>query len=219
MLDFILKCLPLLVFVVPLLTWLDKAKRFSHRRKYYTDRLEAVKTYLAETRRTDTTVFEKNCAAQALAASEKISYPEVEYLFKHHPERFFILVRKLLWARQFIEAKEINGEVKMTSASRKQRLTKVRNLMIGTYLSSIIVLKLNNIAVFLIGLTGIFHPFTVESWVIVLGQIICMFLGIMLATGSGILYLQVDAAIEIYDELNVVKVDNTLTGFRFFPEP
>ena len=219
LLDSILKYLPLLVFVVPLLAWLDKAKRFAHRRKYYIDRLEAVKTYLTETKRTDISEFEKECAAQALACSEKLGFKEVEYVIKNHPSRFFALIGKLYWARNFLELKDVNGVVKMTSPSRKQRLIKIRWAIAGVYLLSIAIIELNKIAVFLIKLTGVFQPFVVGVGVFLFGQIICMIAGIFFAIISAVIYLEVDAAIEVYDELNVVKVESTYTGFRFFPEP
>lgn len=219
MLDSILKYLPLLIFIVPLLSWLDKAKRFAHRRKYFVDLLEAAKTYLAEINRPDITDFEKECSAQALASSEKVGFKEVDYLIKHHPSRFFILVRKLVLAKRIIKVKEVSGELKVTSTFSRHRLIKILWLMVAVYLSSMLVIKFNYILVLLIDQTDFLHPFIVEGWVILSGDIISILLGILLAIVSGALYLEVEAAIEVYDELDVVKVPNTSTGFRFFPEP
>ncbi len=44
--DLLIKILPVFLAVVPFLVWLDKSKRFMHRRKFYLNRLEAVKQYL-----------------------------------------------------------------------------------------------------------------------------------------------------------------------------
>ena len=45
MIDILLKLLPVIVAISPIFVWLDKSKRFSHRRKFYAKRIEEVKAY------------------------------------------------------------------------------------------------------------------------------------------------------------------------------
>jgi len=42
-LDLILKYMPLIIFIYPILSWLDSRKRFSHNAKFYSDRASSVK--------------------------------------------------------------------------------------------------------------------------------------------------------------------------------
>ena len=69
MLDLIIKALPIFLAIVPLFVWLDKAKRFTHRRKVYLERLTAVTEYIENYYGKDKEKIEKDCAAQALVCS------------------------------------------------------------------------------------------------------------------------------------------------------
>ena len=69
MLDLLIKILPIFLAFVPFFVWLDKSKRFTHRRKFYLNRLEVVKEYLDNYYNSDTEKIEKDSAAQALVCS------------------------------------------------------------------------------------------------------------------------------------------------------
>jgi len=47
-LDLVLKYLPLIIFIYPILSWLDSRKCFSHNAKFYADRASSVKKYEEE---------------------------------------------------------------------------------------------------------------------------------------------------------------------------
>jgi hypothetical protein len=88
MIDILLKLLPIFVAIGPLFVWLDKAQRFSHRRKFYAKRIEEVKVYIDKYYKKSSEI-EKDCAAQLLVGSEKVGHLEVDYVIEHYPQRFF----------------------------------------------------------------------------------------------------------------------------------
>ena len=134
--DLLIKILPVFLAVVPFLVWLDKAKRFMHRRKFYLNRLEAVKEYLDNYYNSDKNKLEKDCAAQALVCSEKIGHLEVDYVIKEFPQRFFIIIKKLITARHFIKALIENDKIILVAHSSKENYKKKRMILVGMYLSS-----------------------------------------------------------------------------------
>lgn len=203
LLDLLVKYLPLLVFIVPLIAWLDKAKRFSHRRKFYVERLEAAQTYIDKYHNKSLSDFEKDCAAQALVGSEKIDHKRVDYVIEHCPQRFFFMTKKLVTAYYLIDVKEENGKTILSTPSTKARRQKIRIILVFIYCSSALVLYSNNIAVYLINKTGFLHPIPVSGFIYLLGVLVTLILGIGIAVLSGLLYSGVDAALEIHDDLNI----------------
>lgn len=201
--DLLIKILPVFLAVVLFLVWLDKSKRFMHRRKFYLNRLEAVKEYLDNYYNSDKNKLEKDCAAQALVCSEKIGHLEVDYVIKEFPQRFFIIIKKLITARHFIKALIENDKIILVAHSSKENYKKKRMILVGMYLSSIIIIPLNNILVFLIKKIGWFPLFDVSEWVVVAGGFCTLVIGTIIAIISGLLFRTIDAAIEIYDDLKV----------------
>lgn len=201
--DLLIKILPVFLAIVPFLVWLDKAKRFTHRRKFYLNRLEAVKEYLDNYYNSDKNKLEKDCAAQALVCSEKIGHLEVDYVIKEFPQRFFIIAKKLITARHFIKAFIADDKIILVAHSSKENYKKKRMILVGMYLSSIIIIPLNNILVFLIKKIGWFPLFDVSEWVVVAGGFCTLVIGTIIAIISGLLFRTIDAAIEIYDDLKV----------------
>jgi len=205
-LDLAVKCLPVFLALVPFFVWLDKSKRFSHRRKFYLNRLEAIKEYLDNYYESDKEKIEKDCAAQALVCSEKTSHLEVDYVIKEFPQRFFIMIKKLITARHFIDTVNVDDKIMLTAKSSKNSYKKKRILLVGTYFSSIIIIPLNDILVFIIKKLGWFSPIAVDQWLLLLGGAATLIGGAFIALISGILFNGIDAAIEIYDDLKVRHV-------------
>ena len=203
MLDLTLKYLPLLIFIAPFLAWLDKAKRFSHRRKFYVERLEAAQTYIDKYYNKNLSAFEKDCAAQALICSEKIDHKKVDYLIEQCSQRFFFMADKLVITNHLIDIKEENGKLVLTAESTKARWKKVRILLGLVYCSSALVMYANEIAVYLMNKIRFLHPIPVTDLIYLTGTIIGLIAGIIVATIAGLLYRGVDSAIEIYDDLDV----------------
>jgi len=205
-LDILIKITTVLVALVPFIVWLDKGKRFTHRRKFYLNRLEAVKEYLDNYYNSDKDKFEKDCAAQALVCSEKTSHLEVDYVIKEFPQRFFLMIKKLITARHFIKTSIEDNQIFLTASSSKKSYKNKRLILVGTYLSSIFIIPLNDILVFIINKCGWFTPFKVDAWLLVFGGICTLIIGTVIAVFSGLLFNGIDAAIEIYDDLKVRHV-------------
>lgn len=205
MLDLIIKALPIFLAVVPLFVWLDKAKRFTHRRKFYLERLIAVTEYIDHYYEQDKEKIEKDCAAQALVCSEKVSHLEVDYVIKEYPQRFFIMTNKLIAARHMVDTNFNNGEIILTANSSKQSYKKKRWILAGCYFLSMIIIQSNNLLVFLMDQLGL-KAFQVDAWILLMGTVITLIIGIFVAVISGLLFVSVDALIEIYDDLRVQHV-------------
>lgn len=203
MLDLLIKILPIFLALVPFFVWLDKSKRFTHRRKFYLNRLDAIKEYIDNYYDTDKEKIEKDCAAQALVCSEKISHLEVDYLIKEFPQHFFIMIKKLITARHFIDTEYVDDQIMLTAKSSKKSYKKKRFLLACIYLSSFIIIFLNNISVFIIKKLEWFSPIVVDQWLLLLGEAITLICGAFIALISGIIFYELDAAIEIYDDLKV----------------
>ena len=206
MIDVIVKILPIFFAVVPFFVWLDKSKRFTHRRKFYLNRLEAVKEYLDNYYNSDKAKLEKDCAAQALVCSEKTSHLEVDYVIQEFPQRFFMMIRKLITARHFIDIVNVDDKIMLTAQSSKKSYKNKRLILVGAYLSSIFIIPLNDILVFIINKYSWFTPFEVDDWLLVVGGVSTLIIGTVIAIFSGLLFHGVDAAIEIYDDLKVRHV-------------
>lgn len=205
MLDLIIKALPVFLAIVPLLVWLDKAKRFTHRRKFYLERLTAVTEYIDHYYEQDKEKIEKDCAAQALVCSEKVSHLEVDYVIKEYPQRFFIMIKKLITARHMVDTALDDGKIALTAKSSKQSYKKKRWVLAGFYLLAMVIIESNNILVFLMNQLGL-ATFQVDAWVLLIGTVITVVIGMFVAIISGLLFLSVDALIEIYDDLKVQHV-------------
>ena len=63
--DLILKYLPLIIFIYPILSWVDSRKRFTHNAKFYSDRAVSVKKY------------EEECSREGIKQAMKSNMPRV----------------------------------------------------------------------------------------------------------------------------------------------
>lgn len=68
-----------------------------------------------------------------------------------------------------------------------------------------IIIESNNLLVFLMNQLGLV-TFQVDAWVLLIGALISLVVGMFVAIISGLLFLSVDALIEIYDDLKVQHV-------------
>ncbi|MFV5385375.1 hypothetical protein [Acinetobacter junii] len=205
MLDLIIKVLPVFLAIFPFFVWLDKAKRFTHRRKSYLERLAAITEYIDNYYEQDKEKIVKDCAAQALVCSEKVSHLEVDYVIKEYPKSFFIMIKRLIAARHMVDIIIDNGKVILTAESSKKNYQKKKWMLVGFYCLAIIIIQTNNIFVFLMNSLGL-ETFKVDTLVLLIGTVISLVIGILIAIISGILFSNVDALTKIYDDLNIQHV-------------
>ncbi len=165
----------------------------------------AVTEYIDHYYEQDKEKIEKDCAAQALVCSEKVSHLEVDYVIKEYPQRFFIMIKKLITARHMVDTTLDDGKIALTVKSSKQSYKKKRWVLAGCYLVAMVIIESNNVLVFLMNQLGL-ATFQVDAWVLLIGTVITVVIGMFVAIISGLLFLSVDALIEIYDDLKVQHV-------------
>ncbi|WP_446323661.1 hypothetical protein [Acinetobacter sp. 1207_04] len=127
-------------------------------------------------------------------------------MIKEFPQRFFLMIKKLITARHFIDTVFVDDKIMLTAKSLKKSYKKKRFLLACSYFSSIIIIPLNEILVFIINKYSWFTPFVVEDWLLVVGVASTLIFGTGIAIISGLLFVGIDAAIEIYDDLKVIYV-------------
>lgn len=110
LLDLVLKYLPLIIFIYPILTWLDSRKRFTHNAKFYADRALSVKRYEEECSREDIKEHEKSAFAQALAGTDKLGFRDIDIIKSKFPDSLFVMINNLLKIRKKIAIDTLNGE-------------------------------------------------------------------------------------------------------------
>ncbi len=108
--DLVLKYLPLIIFIYPILSWLDGRKRFTHNAKFYSDRAVSVKKYEEECSREGIKDHEKSAFAQALAATDKLGFREIDILKLKFPDRLFVMINNLQKIRKKVSIELVNGE-------------------------------------------------------------------------------------------------------------
>lgn len=107
--DLVLKYLPLIIFIYPILSWVDSRKRFSHNAKFYSDRASSVKQYKEECSRDGVQGYEKSAFAQALAGTDKLGYRDIDIIKLKFPDHFFIMISKIQKIRDKITIEKLNN--------------------------------------------------------------------------------------------------------------
>lgn len=147
--DLILKYLPLIIFIYPILSWLDRRKRFTHNAKFYSDRASSVKKYEEECSRDGVKDHEKSAFAQALAGTDKLGYRDIDIIKLKFPDHFFTMIGKVQKIRNKITIEKLNNkDVFLTSMSLKTLQFRPFWYFI-LYISSIPIFISNNLLVML----------------------------------------------------------------------
>lgn len=102
--------MPLIIFIYPILTWLDSRKRFTHNAKFYADRALSVKRYEEECSREGIKDHEKSAFAQALAGTDKLGFRDINIIKSKFPDSLFVMINNLLKIRKKIAIDTLNGE-------------------------------------------------------------------------------------------------------------
>lgn len=108
--DLILKYLPLIIFIYPILSWVDSRKRFSHNAKFYSDRASFVKKYEEECKRDGVKDHEKSVFAQALAGTDKLGYRDIDIIKLKFPDRLFVMIGKIQKIRNKLTIEKLNNK-------------------------------------------------------------------------------------------------------------
>lgn len=203
MIDILLKLLPLIVAIGPLFVWLDKSKRFSHRRKFYAKRIEEMKAYTHKYYKKEVQQIEKDCAAQLLVGSEKVGHVEVDYVIENYPQRFYSVIEDVIIARQFLKVKVINEKTIFVTQYTKQQLIKMVIVLAILYFLSLGILYLNDLVVILLDWLPFVSPIIVDPTIYFIGFIFSLSLFALSISTIWIFFWSADATLRIYDKLNL----------------
>lgn len=216
MLDNLAKFLSVITAIIPILHLLDRAKRFAHRRKFYKERLRAIKEYQNESNREDATQAAKNCSAHVLACSDKVGAMEVDYLINNFPENFFYKLDYLIEAKSLIKfRKRDNDNFDWVCYQDKKGLNFLTIIYVSIYFSTIFILYINEIIIFSLGYLFNFTPFYVSSLTYIVIKISLIIIVIAIAFIILSLLKSIDAAKFIYDDLKVKYVPKEKTKNKF----
>lgn len=178
--DVVLKYLPLIIFIYPILSWLDSRKRFTHSAKFYADRAVSVKKYEEEIKRADITDYEKSAFAQAMVATEKLGFKEVNILKLKSPNNFFSMVNKIKKIRHKIEVKKLEQEDVFVSIDRSKTLKFKPIIYFLLYISSVPIFISNSLLTLLFKYFG-WNLFVVDANTYIFSQFAIFIVGILVA--------------------------------------
>lgn len=147
--DVVLKYLPLIIFIYPILSWLDGRKRFTHSAKFYADRAVSVKKYEEECSREGIKDHEKSAFAQALAATDKLGFRDIDIIKLKFPDRIFVMINNLQKIRNKVSIEVLNGENVFVTKQTLKALHFRPFLYFILYFSSIPIIIANSLLVML----------------------------------------------------------------------
>ncbi|MFN4052010.1 MAG: hypothetical protein ACK4HS_08380 [Acinetobacter junii] len=197
--DVILKYLPLIIFIYPILSWLDSRKRFTHSAKFYADRAVSVKKYEEEIKRADITDYEKSAFAQAMVATEKLGFKEVNILKLKSPNNFFSMVNKIKKIRHKIEVKKIGQENVFVSIERSKTLKFKPIIYLLLYVSSVPIFISNSLLTLLFKYLG-WNLFLVDVNTYIFSQFATLIVGILVAIIAAMKFINHEVLMSLIKE-------------------
>ncbi|WP_375037056.1 hypothetical protein [Acinetobacter sp. RW6] len=209
MIDSILKLLPFFLAIAPLFVWLDKSKRFTHRRKFFSKRVEEIKNYVNKYYQKELSEIEKDCAAQLLVGSDKVGHYEVDYIIEHYPQRFFTVIEEVITARKFIRVELIEDTPNLVTNFTKKQLIKINVILAIMYFLSLGILYINDVFVYILTWLPYVNPIQVDATVYSIGFLFLLALFIICISVIWFFFWSADSALKIYEKLNVKYISKT----------
>lgn len=137
----------MIIFIYPILSWLDSRKRFTHNAKFYSDRAVSVKKYEEECAREGIKDHEKSAFAQALAATDKIGFRDIDIIKLKFPDRLFVMINNVKKIRNQISTETLDGgDIFVTRHTLKTLQLRLIGYII-LYFSSIPIMISNSLLV------------------------------------------------------------------------
>lgn len=137
----------MIIFIYPILSWLDSRKRFTHNAKFYSDRAVSVKKYEEECAREGIKDHEKSAFAQALAATDKLGFRDIDIIKLKFPDRLFVMINNVKKIRNQISTETLDGgDIFVTRHTLKTLQLRLIGYII-LYFSSIPIMISNSLLV------------------------------------------------------------------------
>lgn len=201
--DLILKYLPLIIFIYPILSWLDSRKRFIHNAKFYSDRAASVKKYEEECSRDDIKDHEKSAFAQALAATDKLGFRDIDIIKLKFPDKFFLMIRKIQKIRNKITIEKLNNKDVFVSRNNLKTLQFRPVWYFFMYFSSVPIFISNNLLIVLFKKLG-WSLVLVDTITYSLAQWGSLVFGIGIAVSAAMKFINNDVLLSLIKKERIV---------------
>lgn len=193
----------MIIFIYPILSWLDSRKRFTHNAKFYSDRAVSVKRYEEECSRVGVKDHEKSAFAQALAGTDKLGYRDIDIIKFKFPDRFFVMIGKIRKIRNKITIEELND--KDVFVSRKNLKTlKIRPIWyFFMYFSSVPIITSNSLLILLFKKMG-WSLISVDLNTYLFAQLASLVIGIGVAVIAAIRFINHEVLVSLIKKEKMV---------------
>lgn len=201
--DLVLKYLPLIIFIYPILSWVDSRKRFSHNAKFYSDRASSVKKYEEECSRDGVQCYEKSAFAQALAGTDKLGYRDIDIIKLKFPDHFFIMISKAQKIRDKITIENLNNKDVFVSQQSLRNLQFRPFWYFILYISSIPIFVSNNLLIMLFNKLH-WELIFVDTTTYLLTQLVMLLIGITVAVTAVMKFIKNEALVSLVKKEKMV---------------
>lgn len=201
--DLVLKYLPLIIFIYPILSWLDSRKRFTHNAKFYSDRASSVKKYEEECSRDGIKYHEKSAFAQALAGTDKLGYRDIDIIKFKFPDRFFVMIGKIKKIRNKITIEEFNDKDVFVSRKTLKTLEFRPIWYFFMYFSSAPIISSNSLLILLFKKFG-WNIILVDATTYSFIQLGALLLGVGVAISAAIKFINNDVLLSLIKKEKMV---------------
>ncbi|KXZ62453.1 hypothetical protein AVENLUH5627_03508 [Acinetobacter venetianus] len=201
--DLVLKYLPLIIFIYPILSWLDSRKRFTHNAKFYSDRAVSVKKYEEECAREGIKDHEKSAFAQALAATDKLGFRDIDIIKLKFPDHLFIMIGKIQKIKNKITIEKLNDEDVFVAYKSLKKLQFRPFWYLLLYVSSIPIFISNNLLVMLFNKLH-WKLIVVDANTYLITQLAMLLIGISIAITAAMKFINNDVLVDLIKKENLV---------------
>lgn len=211
--DLILKYLPLIIFIYPILSWLDSRKRFTHNAKFYSDRAISVKRYEEECSRNGAKVHEKSAFAQALAGTDKLGYRDIDIIKLKFPDHLFIMIGKVQKIKNKITIEKINDEDVFVAYKSLKELQFRPLLYFVLYISSIPIFVSNYLLVMLFNKLD-WKLVVVDANTYLITQLAMLLIGVCVAVTAAMKFINNEALVALIKKEKLVMSKDEFESFQ-----
>lgn len=201
--DLVLKYLPLIIFIYPILSWLDRRKRFTHNAKFYSDRASSVKKYEEECNREGIKDHEKSAFAQALAATDKLGFRDIDIIKLKFPDRLFVMINNIQRVRNKISIETLNGENIFVAKQTLKTLQFRPVLYFILYFSSVPIILSNRLLIVLFNKLG-WNLVLVDANTYLFAQLASIVIGIGVAMAAAMKFINNEVLVSLIKKEKMV---------------
>lgn len=201
--DLVLKYLPLIIFIYPILSWLDSRKRFTHNAKFYSDRAVSVKRYEEECSRESIKDYEKSAFAQALAGTDKLGFRDIDIIKSNFPDALFVMINNLQKIRKKVSIEVWNDENVFVAKKTLKTLQFRPFWYFILYFSSVPIIISNSLLVLLFNKLS-WNLILVDSNTYLFAQLASLIFGIGVAVVAAMKFINNEVLVSMIKDKKIV---------------